>query len=106
MRAVKDFVWGVLTLLERFNDQGKVHEGDEHHIKLFESRENASKALSITATAVQSRCAACTSRSYSDALSGLLLGVYIHCELPGFVGLIGMIHEQMEWPQRFAQLAQ
>jgi len=31
----------LLTLLERFNDQSEVDEGDKHHIQLFESRENA-----------------------------------------------------------------
>ena len=38
--------WGVLALSQRFNDQGEVDEGDEHHIELFESREDASESPS------------------------------------------------------------
>jgi hypothetical protein len=37
---------GVLALSQRFNDQGEVDEGDEHHIELFESREDASESPS------------------------------------------------------------
>jgi len=35
----------VLTLSQRFNDQGEVDEGDEHHVELLESREDASESL-------------------------------------------------------------
>ena len=36
----------MLALSQRFNDQGEVDEGDEHHIELFESREDASESPS------------------------------------------------------------
>ena len=87
-----------------------MNEPDEHHIKFFESREDAAEAFKSSEQAFDLITAPVHDLSYSQGSTRLLWRhdgneSQVQRQLPGFVALVGAIHQQMDRPVGFAQAA-
>jgi hypothetical protein len=105
-------VLGRVNTTKRFDDQGKIDEGDKHHIEFVESREYAPESLQSPEQSLDLVASLVHRAIVLPCIDSVALGrnhgneVQIQRQLPRFVSLVRTIHEQMDRPLGLAQLAQ
>lgn len=100
----------MFTLAKTFNDQGEMDKGQEHHVELLESGEDAAKSFEATEQALDFVASPIHGSVVLPGGDPVLLGwnhgyeAQVDGQLAGFVALVGAVHEQVDRPCRRSQL--
>jgi hypothetical protein len=103
---------GRVNTTECFNDQSEVDEGNKHHIKFLEAREDTPESLQSSEQSLNLVTPPIHSFVVFPRLNPIGFGRYYRDEaklqhqLPRFVPFVGSIHQQMNWPAGLAQAAE